>query len=159
MKTRALVIAGLSVLIFFGAIWADHRGTVPVPLVPTAQGHCVLPTALMRSEHMMLLRQVREQIVRDDKNDRTDRLTNCIACHVQTNSAGAPIPINQRGQFCAACHTYVGVHLDCFACHATVPQKAVSIANLMGTKGEQAAYSIPRVILQNAPASLSRGHS
>ncbi len=159
MKNRALVIAGLSVLIFFGAIWADHRGTVPVPLVPTAQGHCVLPTALMRREHMMLLRRVREQIVRDGKHDQVDRLTTCIACHVQTTATGASIPINQHGQFCAACHTYVGVHIDCFACHATVPQKAIPIAGLGQTHGEQAAYRIPRVILQHAPALIARGHS
>ncbi len=161
MKTRALVIAVVSVLIFFGAILADHRGAVPAPLVPVAHGHCVLPTALMRREHMMLLRSVRTQVVRYGKKDRADRLTNCIACHVQTSSTGQAVPINQKGQFCAVCHSYVGVRVDCFACHATVPQKAVPVADLLsGNKGqEQAAFRVPQGALQQAPALLSRGHS
>ena len=31
------------------------------------------------------------------------------------------IPVNAPGQFCESCHTYAAVKMDCFECHATVP--------------------------------------
>lgn len=155
MRIRALVIAGCVVALFLGAIWGTHRGPVALPVIPEAHGHCVLPTATIRREHMMLLRTVREEIVRHASGNPADRLTRCVSCHVQTNAAGQPIPINAPGQFCASCHAYVGVHLDCFACHAAVPQGALPPGHFSQSHPIQAAFRIPSGI----PNRLSVPHS
>ncbi len=122
MHRRAVFWAVLAVLLSLGAVWASHRGPVPVPVVAQAAGHCVLPVAVMRREHMMLLRRVREAVVRRDVHDGRLRLTRCISCHAQRNAAGVALAVNARGQFCASCHAYVGVRPDCFACHAARPE-------------------------------------
>lgn len=31
------------------------------------------------------------------------------------------MPVNSPGQFCASCHRFAAVSLDCFQCHATTP--------------------------------------
>ena len=48
-------------------------------------------------------------------------LAGCIDCHVQFDSESQPVPVNAAGQFCAGCHRYTGVSLDCFQCHSPVP--------------------------------------
>ena len=146
MRARAAMLAILSVLLALGAVWATHQGPVPMPVIPRAPGHCVLPTATMRRTHMMLLRAVREEIVRHDARDTRFQLTHCVACHVQYTAAGLPIPVNAPGQFCATCHTYVGVHPDCFACHAAVPRSPFKMGGIGGSNAVQAAFRIPRAL-------------
>ncbi len=146
MRARAGVLAVLSVILALGLVWGTHRGPVAMPVIPRAPGHCVLPTAVMLRTHMMLLRSVREEIVRHDARDTRFRLTGCVACHVEHTASGQPIPVNAPGQFCATCHTYVGVHIDCFACHATVPETPGQFGGLRGQGAVQAAFRIPRAL-------------
>ncbi len=157
MRTRAGVVAVLAVLLALGGVWAAHRGPVARPVIPKAPGHCVLPLSVMRRTHMMLLRAVREEIVRHDARDTRYRLTHCVACHVQRNATGQPIPVNAPGQFCATCHAYVGVRLDCFDCHAAVPHKSGS-AGALGAQGAvQAAFRIPRVLRARLGVAVAGG--
>ena len=124
-RTRWAPAIGLlaGVAVAFG-LWVLHRGPVPRPKVPLpAHGHCVLPAAVMRRAHMQILRAVRTRVVRHNARLRRFRLTRCVSCHVQYTPAGRPIPIDAHGQFCAVCHSYVGVHIDCFACHAAIPAR------------------------------------
>jgi len=108
---------------------------------------------------MMLLRVVREQIVRHASGNPADRLTRCVACHVQKNAAGQAIPINGHGQFCSSCHVYAGVHVDCFACHAAVPEQALPKGSFTNAGSAQAAFSIPRSLLHSRHAPLAGDHS
>ncbi len=145
MRTRAGLWAVLAVVVALSGVWVAHRGRVAVPVIAQAPGHCVLKTSVMRRTHMMLLRAVREEIVRHDARDTRFRLTHCVACHAQRTSTGRVLPVNAPGQFCASCHAYVGVRLDCFACHAAVPAQRGLSAPLK-TGALQAAFRMPRAL-------------
>lgn len=83
---------------------------------------CVRETKEMRSQHMDLLNDWRERVVRDgdryawNMNDyRLDAsLTNsCIDCHPNRDKDG-----NDSGDFCGRCHDYMGVVKPyCWNCH------------------------------------------
>jgi hypothetical protein len=48
-------------------------------------------------------------------------LSGCVSCHVAYEPDATPVEIDGEGQFCAACHEYAAVDMNCFDCHATVP--------------------------------------
>ena len=48
-------------------------------------------------------------------NGRTVRMRVCTRC-IRTGSV-------KKAQFCAGCHEYTGVTLDCFSCHSSTPNK------------------------------------
>jgi hypothetical protein len=75
---------------------------------------CVRDTLYMRYHHMDLLKEIREQVVREGVlSDVT--LADCRKCHAD------------RARFCNQCHNSVNLHLDCFGCHnyPETPQKPV----------------------------------
>ncbi len=156
MRARALAIAISVVAVLLAALWFTHKGPVPRPLIAQARGHCVVNPSRMRRIHMMWLRQVRMRVVRYGVALRADRLTRCISCHVQKNAQGQAIPINAPGQFCSTCHVYAGVKVDCFACHAAVPEPAFAPGHFSGAHHIQAAFLWPRVLPRHFKASLSR---
>ncbi len=155
MRIRAGLWAVLAVAVALSGVWAAHRGRVALPVVARAPGHCVLNTAQMRRTHMMLLRTVREDIVRRDARDTRFRLTHCVACHVQRTASGRFIPVNAPGQFCASCHAYVGVRLDCFDCHAAVPHHAG--AGQAAGSALVAAFRMPRALRASKGAGPGGG--
>lgn len=80
---------------------------------PAASG-CILPVSQMRANHMTLLHEWRDQVVRGgqrvahtvDGRAVPMSLTNgCLGCH------------GNRAQFCDRCHAYAAVKPDCFECH------------------------------------------
>ncbi len=94
----------------------------PQPVLPDGGDGCIESREFMRANHMILLDEWRNAVVRD--GDRTyvakkdgkswDRSLSrtCMSCH--TN----------RMQFCNECHTYVDVEPDCWDCHVE-PEKAL----------------------------------
>ncbi len=156
MRARALAIAISVVVVLLAVLWLTHRGPVPRPLIAQARGHCVLNTARMRRIHMMWLRQVRTRVVRDGMALRADRLTRCVSCHVQKNAQGQAIPIDAPGQFCSSCHVYAGVKIDCFACHAAVPEPAFAPGYFSRAHHIQAAFRQPQILPRRFKALLSR---
>lgn len=99
--------------------WSDWKdGT---SLAATEAKSCVRDAAFMRRNHMEVIKHARIDTVRKGVRGVDGSLSECIACHVNNDDKGAPIPVNQEGQFCEACHHYVGVALDCYQCHSTVP--------------------------------------
>jgi predicted CXXCH cytochrome family protein len=84
----------------------------------------VKPTDFMRRNHMELIKHQRVETVRKGIRDSQDSLAGCVDCHVQFDSNNKAVPINAEGQFCSNCHEYLSVSLDCFQCHATVPDDA-----------------------------------
>jgi hypothetical protein len=98
---------------------------VPMPVVPRGAGEaCVEPVDLMRREHMDLLYAHRDETVRRGDRDTRHSLSGCVDCHSQTDASGARVAVDAPGQFCASCHEYASVAIDCFQCHATVPPGA-----------------------------------
>jgi len=94
---------------------------VPVPAPPKASGRCVEDTQFMRRNHMMLLFKKRNETMRQGIRTPTHSLKKCIECHAQRLPDGSYRPVTDEGQFCRECHSYAGVHPDCFDCHATTP--------------------------------------
>jgi len=82
---------------------------------------CVRPTDWMRRNHMELIKHARDQAVRQGIRVKEESLANCIDCHARKDGAGHYVPVDRGEEFCNGCHAYVGEHLPCFQCHATVP--------------------------------------
>ncbi len=101
------------------ADWTDWKSGTSV--AATEAKSCVRDAAFMRRNHMEVIKHARIDTVRKGVRGLDGSLSECIACHVNKDDKGASIPVNQEGQFCAGCHEYVGVSLDCYQCHATVP--------------------------------------
>ena len=97
---------------------ADGKG----PVIPKAAGeHCVAETGFMRRNHMDLIVHQRDETVIKGIRDEPFSLVECVDCHVQRDANNVPIRIDAEGQFCASCHTFVAAKIDCFTCHAAIP--------------------------------------
>jgi hypothetical protein len=120
MREKSLILGGL--LLFLVAItfpiWWDAAAKVtskgPEPVLPANEKFCVAPTAYMRTSHMQLLIDWREQVVRSNirtytafngKTYKTSLTGTCLGCHTD------------KAQFCDRCHNYAGVTVYCWDCH------------------------------------------
>jgi len=96
----------------------------PVLTIPgTAGTECVEATSFMRKQHMKLLLIQRDQTVQQGNRSGNHSLRKCVDCHANRDETGQAIPVTDSDQFCASCHQYAGVRMDCFECHATVPDE------------------------------------
>ncbi|MFC1939331.1 sulfate reduction electron transfer complex DsrMKJOP subunit DsrJ [Chloroflexota bacterium] len=110
------------IIIFFilltSPIWftaASGKTTyTPQPQIVTEEEECVQPTEWMRVNHMDLLIDWRETVVRtgnrtwtaSDGQEYNMSLTNtCLSCH------------SNKADFCDQCHNYAGVSPECWNCH------------------------------------------
>ena len=82
---------------------------------------CVEPTDYMRRNHMKLIKHQRDATVHGGIRGTKHSLAGCIDCHVSTGSDGRPLAANAPAQFCSACHAFAAVKVNCFDCHASVP--------------------------------------
>ena len=106
---------------------AGEAATMPsAPVAAAAGERCVEETSFMRRNHMELLKHHRDRTVREGVRTTRHSLANCVNCHADKET-GSVVGLNSQGKqgFCAGCHSYVGVQLDCFECHATRPKAAV----------------------------------
>ena len=124
----------LGLLIFFGLLFSavlpnlGKTVAAPDPKLDTPaiqklaakDRKCVMPTDYMRANHMQLLVDWREAVVRDGQREFvnpegkkfTASLSNtCMECH------------SNKSQFCDQCHNYVAVTPNCFGCHLDKEQK------------------------------------
>jgi hypothetical protein len=98
------------------------------PFIPKAQRRysdtqgCVEPTDEMRARHMEYILDQRDATMHKGIRTKQYSLTECINCHV---SAAPDAPhVDSEKHFCNSCHTYAGVSIDCFQCHADRPVKS-----------------------------------
>ena len=86
----------------------------PKVAMETKGEQCVAPAEYMRKNHMLLLNNWRDSVVRDGERfhimpdgSRVEKsLTKtCLGCHVS------------KKQFCEECHTYASVKPYCWECH------------------------------------------
>lgn len=102
---------------------ADDKG----PHIPKGKGEqCVAETDFMRRDHMRLLIHQRDETVLRGLRDEPFSLAECVDCHAQVADSGEPIRIDAEGQFCQSCHAYAAVKIDCFGCHAALPDQAAA---------------------------------
>jgi hypothetical protein len=117
VKARlALLVLGLAVLAGGAA-----AGT-PKPVVePARGGQCVAPPEVMRREHPDMLKHQRDVTVRQGVRGAKVSLEQCVDCHA--SRADNSVAANKQ-DFCASCHAYAGVKLDCFECHTSKAKEA-----------------------------------
>ena len=88
---------------------------------------CVEPTDVMRRNHMEFLKHQRDETVHNGIRGAKYSLSACVDCHASITN-GQSKPINDQGEFCAGCHEFTAVSIDCFQCHRTVPREQNAVA-------------------------------
>ena len=127
MYDASKVLIGLIVFVglLFFPVWynaaSGKAGYSPELVKPVKGETCVAATDYMRSNHMDLLNDWRDEVVResdrvhvDEHGNRFEKsLTNtCLDCHAD------------KAGFCDQCHNYMGVDPYCWDCHV-IPTKEV----------------------------------
>ncbi len=114
---------------------------VDLPALEKGKGEkCVEDTPFMRRNHMELLKHHRNETMH--KGIRTTRysLKGCVECHASSKTGSVAA---SEQDFCAACHSYASVKLDCWDCHATKPAKPKAAAQ--ATASQPALNLMPSV--------------
>lgn len=103
---------------------ADNKAArVPQPVVRIAKpGQCVEPTDVMRRDHMKFILHQRDETVHGGIRTSKHSLKNCVECHADPQTQSV---MGEEG-FCASCHAYTAVSIDCFTCHTHKADKATS---------------------------------
>jgi len=91
---------------------------VPEPAKPAGAEACVEPVEVMRREHMNFLLHQRDETVLDGERGSKYSLVGCMDCHNPSDSAETAVRYPDPEHFCAGCHLYASVRIDCFECHA-----------------------------------------
>ncbi|HIW76831.1 MULTISPECIES: sulfate reduction electron transfer complex DsrMKJOP subunit DsrJ [Gordonibacter] len=119
---RIILFAGLFVLLMAVPLLVNlgNATAAPTPNVDTpainalSEKQCVESTEYMRSSHMQLLDEWRNDVVRDGATDYKSASgqvyeisldDTCLECH------------SNREEFCDSCHEYSSVELYCWDCH------------------------------------------
>lgn len=123
--TKNMIVTGLAVFVlavlspfWFNLVTTTQAAPEPELLGPAKEAKkCVLDKYEMRANHMSLLDEWRDSVVRD-----ADRIyvaanghafnmslstgeNSCLGCH------------EDKAKFCDACHTYTSVDPYCWECH------------------------------------------
>ena len=130
MRDRVWIFAGLAAFValltlpFWHTLGRARAASSPPNLVlPANQKDCVAPAAVMRAEHMKMLVEWREDVVRrgdrrfvayDGKVYEKSLTRTCLGCH-------------NKEQFCDRCHAYSGVSGPyCWNCHNSASARAIA---------------------------------
>jgi hypothetical protein len=119
MSDKGTIVAALVVFLALvtSPIWYNLVTGEKAPLelrYPHEGGNCVENTAYIRTSHMNLLRDWRDEAVRDgdliytaSDGRRYDKSLSgtCLSCHVE------------KEEFCDRCHDYVAATIYCWECH------------------------------------------
>jgi hypothetical protein len=128
MNDKGKIIAGI--VIFFivatSPFWFNmFKAKVPAPelvLTPKAKAaeKCVRDTAFMTANHMQLLNEWRNTVVRDGeriyvnaegKEFNMSLSNTCLDCH------------SNKAEFCDRCHQYTSIEPYCWDCHIENPKE------------------------------------
>lgn len=130
MNDRPIILGGFIVFLVFVTtpIWhgvATRKIALAVPEIKSSaqEKQCVAPVSYMRTSHMRLLDEWRDDVVRTGQRkyvayngkvyEKSLTQTCLSACH------------GSRQEFCDRCHNYSGVAaLNCWKCHSDAPQVA-----------------------------------
>lgn len=125
MNDRTYIIIGL--VVFFAVLtfpfWYNFGSASSAPEVVLTEKAkeakvCIEDTNFMRREHMQILNDWRDNVVREDrrvyagkggKNFNASLSNTCMDCH------------SNKADFCDKCHTYTAVDPYCWDCH-TYPE-------------------------------------
>ena len=118
MYDSGKIIPGLVIFVALMTfpIWSSlgKAAPAPKPKLPVHEKKCVEDKAFMRSTHMQLLNEWRDQALRKGNREYINKegkrfwisLQNtCMKCH------------DDKAAFCDKCHTYATVKPYCWDCH------------------------------------------
>jgi predicted CXXCH cytochrome family protein len=99
---------------------ASQLGQVvmPEPVLLTKASQCVAPTDIIRRDHMKLLSHQRDLTVISGIRSEQFSLNDCISCHNPVIENTPTLHYEDPEHFCAGCHLFTAVKIDCFECHA-----------------------------------------
>jgi len=120
MYDQNKVILGLVIfigLMAFPILYnAGDAGALPKPVKPEKYKECVKPVQYMRTTHMQLIDEWRDEVLREGKREPIEirgekfeksLMNGCLHCH------------DDKKKFCDECHTYASVKPYCWDCHYT----------------------------------------
>ncbi len=117
MSARIATAVLVSALLAAVAVAGERGGAAPQ--VAAAQGErCVAPTDEMRRNHMQYLLHQRDRTVHEGFREPRFSLKQCVECHAGRASGS----VLGKDGFCASCHAYAAVKIDCFECHTPLRQ-------------------------------------
>jgi predicted CXXCH cytochrome family protein len=91
---------------------------IPSPGKPANATDCVEPVEVMRRDHMKFLLHQRDATVLEGNRSKQHSLVGCIDCHNPATAGEEIVRYEDPEHFCASCHNYASVKIDCFECHA-----------------------------------------
>jgi len=123
-----IILFAFLALPFFYNMGMGKAAKVPEPKIdtpaiqklPEKERVCIEPKAYMRENHMKLLNDWRDKVVREGNRDYvgftkkryTVSLQNtCLECH------------SNYDNFCDECHKYMGIKPYCWTCHVDKPKE------------------------------------
>ena len=86
---------------------------------------CVEPVDIMRKRHFDFILDHRDKTVVKGIRTKQYSLIGCIDCHITPNAKGEYARYSEETHFCASCHQFTAVNIDCFQCHADRPEEAI----------------------------------
>lgn len=119
-----------------GALAAESGVPLPTPAKAFKGDKCVEPVDVMRREHMVYLKHQRDETLREGIRGQKYSLNECIACHATADPKIGGGKIRTLKPFCAECHEYAAVSIDCFACHTGKAEPDKTGALLPNEKGD-----------------------
>jgi hypothetical protein len=124
MPDRGKILIGIAVFVvlitfpFWARVAASGDSARPELVYPSDATACVEDTEYMTANHMDLLNQWRDELVREGITEYVSTATGesyypsltetCLDCH------------DNRDDFCTSCHDYANVTPTCWECH-TLP--------------------------------------
>ena len=97
----------------------------------SATQECVEPEDEMRRNHMEYILHQRDETMHRGIRTRQYALEECINCHAtKDDNTGDFIRVEDSRHFCASCHTYASVSIDCFQCHSDIPVRSSTLHKL-----------------------------
>ena len=121
-----LIITIMFCIIGISIVFADSPSDIPPPKQKYSEETvCVEPVEIMRKQHFEFMLEHRDDTVIDGIRTKKHSLNECIDCHITANTQGEFARYSEDTHFCASCHQYVAVNIDCFQCHADRPEEAI----------------------------------
>ena len=126
MRDRGIIYGGLLLFLGFATLPVWHNliagitAKGPNPRLPVNAKQCVAPVEFMRTSHMSLLLDWRENVVRRGGRDFTAfngkhyPMSLTSTCLEQCHGA--------KADFCDRCHNYAAVSPPCWNCHLDSPR-------------------------------------
>lgn len=139
-QIMSLMFLGFAIVaIGLGITSPVQAGEVPVPSPAKAfKGEqCVEPADVMRRDHMEFLKHQRDETLREGIRGQKYSLNACIDCHAVKSPDVAGGKVRTLKPFCAECHSYAAVSIDCFQCHTGAAVPGIGKQSALPTNHDQ----------------------